>query len=165
MLAFIIYLSVITIILLCVLSESFRKMIAKIIFGSLAVALLIYAGFALQDAARAEELPEGFYLKAIFVDDIEEVEDEKDLLVHADDLNHIWDYWEDPEEDFEEEINWDMELLAMKFIRENKLEAVINTDCCIERGRIAILTMWECDPEDPWDEEVVDIYYSGFVTW
>lgn len=161
----VIYLAVVVIISLCILSPKFRQIVAKLILGTLAVAILIYGACALQNAARAEELPEGFYLKAIFVDDIEKVEDEEDLLIHADDLDHIWDYWEDPEEDFEDEINWDMELLAMRFIRENQLEAIIDMDCCIKRGRIAILTMWECDPENPWDEEVVDIYYSGFVTW
>ena len=113
--------------------------------------------------AQAEELPDGFYHKVVFLDEIEEY-NETEYLIHADDMNHLWTYWESIEEDFED-LNWDKEVLALMFIRENQLEAVIDTDCCIERGRIAVLTMWECNPDDPFDEEIVDIYYTGFLTW
>jgi len=160
MFAFIVYLSIVTIILLCVLSESFRKLVAKIVFGSLAVALLTYTGFALQNAAHAEA--EGFYQKAVFVDEAENF-NKTEYLLHVDDLYHLWDYWENKEETFSD-FDWEMEKLALLFIKENSLDAIIDTDTCICRGRIVILTMWECDPDDPFDEEVVDVYYTAFVT-
>lgn len=117
--------------------------------------------------AHAEELPDGFYHKVVFIDDIQEEreeEEEEEVHLYVDDLNHIWTYWESIEEDFKD-LDWDKEVLALMFIRENQLEAVIDTDCCIERGRIAVLTMWECNPDDPFDEEIVDVYYTGFLTW
>jgi hypothetical protein len=114
--------------------------------------------------AQAEELPDGFYHKVVFIDEIKEEPEEEEVHLYVDDLDHIWSYWESIEEDFED-LDWDREVLALLFIRENRLEAAIDLDCCIERGRIVVLTMWECDEEDPFDDEVVDVYYTSFITW
>ena len=115
-------------------------------------------------ASRAEELPDGFYHKVVFIDEIEEEHEEEEVHLYVDDLNHIWSYWESIEEDFED-LDWEREALALLFIRENRLEAAIDLDCCVEKGRIVVLTMWECDEENPFDDEVVDVYYTSFITW
>ena len=136
------------------------KIIAlALVFGGILVAVALSPA-----GSRAEELPDGFYHRVVFIDEIEEEREEEEVHLYVDDLNHIWSYWESIEEDFED-LDWDREALALLFIRENRLEAAIDLDCCIERGRIVVLTMWECDEEDPFDDEVVDVYYTSFITW
>jgi len=128
-------------------------------------------------ASRAEELPEGFYYKVVFIDEVEEAElDRFDIedgavakfLLHTDDLDHLWDYWDIVEEDEEDFVDYefDRELsnIALYWIRENDIDIELDKEERITRGRIVVLTMWECDPDDPFDEEVVDVYYTEFVT-
>lgn len=147
-----------------------------------AIALLfigILIAVALSPAAsRAEELPDGFYYKVVFIDEVEEVEldqfDIKDgavakFLLHIDDLDHLWDYWDVIEENEEEFIDYafdkDLSDLALYWARENDIEIKVDKEERITRGRIVVLTMWECDPEDPFDEEACGVYYSEFITW
>lgn len=112
-------------------------------------------------ASRAEELPDGFYYKVVFID---EVEDQgKELLIHTDDLNHLWDYWEDNKKiDFnnDEKLND----IAKYFIEENTLWSEEETENPVIRGRIVVLIMWECCEDDPFDEEVINVYYTKYVT-
>lgn len=117
------------------------------------------AMFIFLPPANAEELPEEFYYKVVFIDEVEEVEDE--LLIHTDDLDRLWDYWE---QDPVFEIDDYRSSLALWFVTENNLYAEFNREEIICRGRIVVLTMWECFPEDPFDDEVVDVYYSELIT-
>ena len=111
--------------------------------------------------ALGEELPQDFYYRVVFVDEVEGIENE--LLVHTDDLDHLWDYWEDPEVEFEE---FDKELsdIALWFVLENDLYAEFDKEEVLCRGRIIVLTMWEADPEDHLDDEIVGVYYSELIT-
>jgi len=127
---------------------------------SIAVALVISMFVFLPDAL-GEELPDGFYYKVVFIDEIED--QGKELFVHTDDLNNLWDYWEDSKEiDFNNDEA--LEELAKYFIEENNLWSEEETETAIIRGRIAVLTMWECCEDDPFDEEIVGIYYTKYVT-
>lgn len=127
--------------------------------------------------AHAEELPDGCYYKVAFIDETEDTElDRFDLedhaiakfLIHTDDLNHIWDYWDIVEENEEEFINWafdkDLSNLALYWARENNLDVELDKEDRITRGRIVVLTMWECT-DNPYDDEVMDVYYTEFITW
>lgn len=127
-----------------------------------AIFIIIVLCVAISPAAsRAEELPHGFYHKVVFIDEAEN--QEKELLIHTDDLNHLWDYWEDGKEiDF----NNDEELdgIAKYFIEENMLWSEEETENPVIRGRIVVLTMWECCEDDPFDEEIINVYYTKYVT-
>lgn len=127
-----------------------------------AVLFIITAIVALSPAAsRAEELPEGFYYKVVFIDEVEEQEEE--MLIHTDDLNNLWNYWEDGKEiDFNN--NEALEELAKYFVEENGLWSEEEVETAIVRGRIVVLTMWECCEDDPFDEEVINVYYTKYVT-
>lgn len=138
---------------------------------------ILFAMIIFLPDALAEELPDGFYYKVVFIDEVEEVElDRFDIedgavakfLLHTDDLDRMWDYWDVVEEDEEEFINYtfDRELsnIALCWIRENDIDIELDKENRITRGRIVVLIMWECDPNNPFDEEVVDAYYSEFVT-
>lgn len=127
--------------------------------------------------AHAEELPDGFYYKVAFIDETEDTElnrfDLEDhaiakFLIHTDDLNHIWDYWDIVEENEEEFINWafdkDLSNFALYWARENNLDVELDKEDRITRGRIVVLTMWECT-DNPYDDEVMDVYYTEFITW
>ena len=154
-------LSIVIVVYLCIEFEFVRKLVAKLFFGTLAVALLAYGACAVQNAARAEELLQDFYYRVVFVDKVEELEDE--LVIHTDDLNHLWDYYEDGEEiDFNN--SGFLNELAKTFAKENGLWYAKETKNPIIRGRIVVLTMWECDPNDPFDEEIIGVYYSKYIT-
>lgn len=130
-------------------------LIAIIFFVAVVLVALSPAG------SRAEELPEGFYYKVVFIDEVEEKEEE--MLIHTDDLNNLWNYWEDGKEiDFNN--NKALEELAKYFVEENGLWSEEKVETAIVRGRIVVLTMWECCEDDPFDEEVINVYYSKFVT-
>lgn len=147
----------------------------KYVVGTLAVIALILGFCAIQDVARAEELPQNFYYRVVFLDgDIEEysVEEvdgkvETTYFVHGDGLDETWDFYEIKEENEENEtweLNEDLSDIAKRFIKLNNLwfeETVSNR---ITLGRIVVLTMWECDPLDPFDDEVVDTYFSEYIT-
>lgn len=121
---------------------------------------IFLAMFVLLPPAKADTSE--FYYKVVFIDEIEDYNN-KEYLLHTDDLDHLWDYWEDKKETFSN-VNWDLENLAFQFIKENNLDAEIDIKTCLCRGRIVVLTMWECISEDPFDEEVVDVYYTAFIT-
>lgn len=153
------------------------KNIKLIACCTLTVGLVLAAIVLIPQLARAEELPEGFYYKVVFIDEVEEVElDRFDIengavakfLLHTDDLDHLWKYWDIVEEDEEEFVKYkfDRELsnIALYWIMENDIDIELDKEERITRGRIVVLTMWECDPDDPFDEEVVDVYYTEFVT-
>ena len=153
--------SVVVLVFLCVEFEVVRRLVAKLFFGTLAVAILVWSACALQNAARAEELPDDVYYRVVFIDEVEELENE--LVVHADDLSHLWDYYEDGEEiDFNN--NGFLNELAKTFAKENGLWYTKETNNPIIRGRIVVLTMWECCEDDPFDDEVVGVYYSKYIT-
>lgn len=122
---------------------------------------ILFAMIIFLPDALAEELPDGFYYKVVFID---EVEDQgKELLIHTDDLNHLWGYWEDNKEiDFnnDEKLND----IAKYFIEENMLWSEEETENPVIRGRIVVLIMWECCEDDPFDEEVINVYYTKYVT-
>ena len=120
------------------------------------------AMFIFLPPANGEELPEEFYYKVVFIDEIEEI-DEDELLIHTDDLDHLWDYYEQPYE-LIVEIDDYKSNLALQFALENNLHVELSREELLCRGRIVVLTMWIADPEDPFDEEVVDVYYTEFVT-
>lgn len=129
-----------------------------------AVLFIITAIVALSPAAsRAEELPDGFYYKVVFIDEVEEFRNE--LLIHTDDLDHLWDYYEEFPEDGKEFDSFDKELsnIALWFVLENDLYAEFNKEERVTEGRIVVLTMWECT-DDPFDDEIVDVYYSELIT-
>ena len=138
---------------------------------------ILFAMFIFLPDALAEELPDGFYYKVVFIDEVEEVElDRFDIedgavakfLLHTDDLDHLWDYWDVVEEDEKDFVDYefDRELsnIALYWIRENDIDVELDKEERIIRGRIVVLTMWECDPDDPSDEEVVDVHYTESVT-
>jgi len=132
-----------------------------------AIFIIIILCVAISPAAsRAEELLDGFYYKVVFIDEVEEQEEE--LLIHTDDLDNLWDFWEDyPEEDedfFEYAFDEELSNIVLHFCIDNQIEAAFNKEDRIIRGRLIVLTMWEAT-EDPWDDEVVDVYYSELVTW
>ena len=161
MLVFIIYLSIVTIILLCILSESFRKLIAKIIFGSLAVALLTYAGFALQDAARAEDTK--FYRIVAIVTSIENSDwDEADVIVKVDDLDNLWDYYE-AIENIEFDADKEMEDMALRFIVDYSIQAETLRENALAEGRIVVIDMWTCGTDNIEDDEILGVYYTEFI--
>jgi len=153
------------------------KNIKLIACCTLAVGLVLAAIVLVPQLAHAEKLPEDFYYKVVFIDEPEEVElDRYDIehnvvakfLVHTDDLDHLWNYWDTTDEDEEDFVDYefDRELsnIALYWIRENDIDIELDKEERITRGRIVVLTMWECDPDDPFDEEVVDVYYTEFVT-
>ena len=165
-------LGIVIIVYLCVEFEFIRKLVAKVFFGTIAVALLIYGACAMQNAARAEELPQDFYYRVVFLDrDIEEysVEEvdgkvETTYFVHGNDLDETWDFYEAKKENETWELNEDLSVIAKRFIELNNLwfeETVANR---IALGRVVVLTMWECNPLDPFDDEVVDTYFSEYIT-
>ena len=152
-----------------------KKFVAYII--AFAVSLFCAAVLLSPAVAGAEELPNGFYYKVVFIDEVEEIElDQFDIedgavakfLLHTDDLDHLWDYWDIIEENEEEFIDYafdkNLSKLALYWARENDIEIKVNKEERIIRGRIVVLTMWECNEEDPFDEEVWDVYYSEFIT-
>lgn len=112
-------------------------------------------------ASRAEELPEDFYYKVVFIDEVEEFEDR--LVIHTDDLNHLLDCYEDNEEiDFNN--SGFLNELSKTFAKENGLWYEKETKNPIIMGRIVVLTMWECYEEDPFDDEIISVYYSKYIT-
>jgi len=152
-----------------------KKIVAYII--AFVVALFCAATLLSPAIAGAEELPNGFYYRVVFIDEPEEVElDRYDIeyhavakfLVHTDDLKHLWDYWDTVDENEEKfidyEFNRKLSNMAFRWARKNELDVEVDKEERIVRGRIIVLTMWECDPEDPFDEEITDIYYSEFIT-
>lgn len=153
--------AVVVIIFICVEFEFIRKLIAKLFFGTLAVALLIYGACALQNAARAEE-SDGFYRKIVFIDEINDF-DEEEFLIQGDDADHRWKWYEEKKEKEEIYMDEDLSNLALRWAQENGFFIQINRTKPVVRGRIVVLTMWECT-EDPFDEEVIDAYYTEFIT-
>lgn len=171
----ILYVAVSGIITLC--RKIFTENDVKIaIIAAVIIAIVLCVAIS-PAASRAEELPEGFYHKVVFIDEVEEAElDRFDIedgavakfLLHTDDLDHMWDYWDTIDEDEEEFIDYefDRELsnLVLYWARENEIDIELDKEQRIVRGRILVLTMWECT-EDPLDDEVWDVYYSEFTTW
>lgn len=117
-------------------------------------------------ASRAEELPEDFYYKVVFVDEVEELEEE--LLLHGDDADHLWTWYEEyPSEDEEfVSFEFDKELsnLALRWAQENEFFVQLDKEERIIRGRIVVLTMWEANQEDLFDDEVIDVYFTELIT-
>lgn len=129
---------------------------------SIAIGIL-YAAIIFLPGALAEE--DDTYLKVAFIDTVEEANGR--LLVHADDLDHIWDYWADKEEEEEDfsryEFNKEMSNMSLWFVLENRLYAEFDKEEKITRGRIVVLVMRPSN--DPNGDEVMDVYYSELVTW
>jgi hypothetical protein len=161
MFAFIAYLTIVTVILLCIMSPKFRELVAKVLLGSLVVALLIYGGFALQDAARAEDVE--FYDIVAIVTNIEDSDyDDVDVVVTVDDSDNLWDYYElfdDVEFDSDKELN-DM---AVRFIVDNGILAETLRDYPLTEGRIVVMRMWSCGTPDVEDDEILGVYYTEFI--
>lgn len=115
-------------------------------------------------ASRAEELPEDQYYKVVFVDEVEELEEE--LLLHGDDADHLWTWYEEyPSEDEEfVSFEFDKELsnLALYWAQENGFFVQLDKENRIIEGRIIVLTMRYSD--DPLGNEVMDSYFTEFVT-
>jgi len=115
--------------------------------------------------ARAEELPEEFYYRVVFIDEIEELDEE--LLLHGDDANHLWSWYEEyPAEDEEfYSFEFDKELsnIALYWAQENSFFVKLDKEERIVRGRIVVLVMWQCT-DNPYDDEVIDTYYTELVT-
>ena len=168
MLYFVIYLFVIAFVLSCILSQKFRHLVAKLILGSLAVALLIYGGFALQDAARAEDVDSEFYSIVGIITNFEEnecyIHDKlvTDYLVEVDDSDNIWAYHELSSE-VEFDSDKDMNDAALRFIVDNCILAETLRDFPLTEGRIVFIRMWTCGTEEVEDDEIVGVYYTEFI--
>ena len=123
---------------------------------------ILYAAIIFLPGALAEE--DDTYLKVAFIDTVEEADGR--LLIHADDLDHIWDYWEDEEEEEEDfsryEFDKEMSNMSLWFVLENRLYAEFDKEEKITRGRIVVLVMRPSN--DPNGDEVMDVYYSELVT-
>lgn len=123
---------------------------------------ILFAMFIFLPDALAEE--DDVYLKVAFIDTVEEANGR--LLIHADDLDHIWDYWADEEEEEEDfsryEFDKEMSNMSLWFVLENRLYAEFDKEEKITRGRIVVLVMRPSN--DPNGDEVMDVYYSELVT-
>ena len=112
-----------------------------------------------------EELPEDQYYKVVFIDEMEELENK--LLLHGDDADHLWTWYEEyPSEDEEfVSFEFDKELsnLALRWAQENEFFVQLDKEERITRGRIVVLTM--CYSDDPNGDEVMDSYFTEFITW
>lgn len=114
--------------------------------------------------AKAEELPEDLYYKVVFVDEVEELEEE--LLLHGNDADRLWDWYEDyPEEDeefFYYEFNKELSNLALCWAQENGFFVQLDKEDRIIKDRIVVLTMRYSD--DPLGDEAIDSYFTEFIT-
>ena len=115
--------------------------------------------------AKAEELEEDQYYKVVFIDEIEEVNNR--LLIHGDDADHIWDWYEEYPFEDEEFISFefDKELsnFALYWAQENGFFIQLDKEDRITEGRIVVLLMRCVD--DPLEDEVMDSYFTEFITW
>ena len=115
--------------------------------------------------ARAEELEEDQYYRVVFIDEIEEVNNR--LLIHGDDADHIWDWYEEYPSENEEFISFefDKELsnFALCWAQENGFFIQLDKEDRITEGRIVVLLMRCVD--DPLGDEVMDSYFTEFITW
>lgn len=160
---FISIIGVAALIVLCVEFDAVRRLVAKILFGSLAIALLIYGACALQNAALAEEDDNEFYCIVAIVSSIEESDwPEMDIIVEVDDLDNLWAYYEDLDiVDFD--VDKDIEDIALRFIVDNSiLSETLREDPLVE-GRIVVIDMWTCGTEDIEDDEILGVYYTEFI--
>lgn len=55
--------------------------------------------------------------------------------------------------------------LALRWAQENEFFVQLNKEERIIRGRIAVLTMWEANQEDLFDDEVIDVYFTELITY
>ena len=115
--------------------------------------------------ARAEELEEDLYYRVVFIDEVEELDGY--LLLHGDDADHIWDWYEEYPSEDEEFISFefDKELsnFALYWAQENGFFIQLDKEDRITEGRIVVLLMRCVD--DPLGDEVMDSYFTEFITW
>ena len=158
--------------LICVVSSGivalcrkvFTKNDLKLAIAAIAIVLILICVALSPAASRAEELQKDQYYKVVFVDEVEELEDE--LLLHGDDANHIWDWYEDYPSKDEEFVSFefDEELsnLALCWAQRNGFFVQINKENRIIEDRIVVLTMRHSD--DPNGDETMGSYFTEFVT-
>lgn len=115
-------------------------------------------------ASRAEELQEDQYYKVVFVDEVEKFEDK--LLLHGDDADHLWvwaeDYPKENEDFFRYEFDTELSNLALCWAQENDFFVQLDKEDRVIEGRIVVLVM-RCS-DDPLGDEVMDSYFTEFVT-
>ena len=129
----------------------FNKTCRKIIAGTMAFIAIIVGGFAAHDALAEDN----FYYKVVFIDEV------NNNLIHVDDLENIFAYWGG-----EKNITQDEELstIALHFILDNGLYAEVNTNNVLTHGRIVVLKMFSVIENSIYDDQIVDVFYTQFIT-
>lgn len=159
--AFVSVIGFVGLILACVEFDRVRKLVAKILFGSLAVALFTYGAFALQNVACAEE--EQFYQIVAIITSIEDSDfDDVDVLVEVDDLDNLWTYYE-VIEDVEFNSDKEFEDSALRFLIDNSIEAETLREHPLAEGRIVVIQLWTCGTDTVEDDEIINVYYTQFI--
>ena len=126
------------------------------------VVAVFLAMFILLPPAHAEE--QEFYQIVAIVSNIEDSDwDEADVLIEVDDLDNLWAYYE-VVENIEFDADKEMEDMALRFIVDNSVPAETLREEPLTEGRIVIIQMWTCGTESIYDDEILGVYYTEFIT-